>query len=491
MVDSKLNDLKHFSLELITIEKLLSVASPRVTTGQIFENTNVFHREGLFSLDIFGDLGSSSRNRQNGHIDIKINILHPLAYLGISTMSKLHGDILNGKTKAIFDSTINDFIEDDNGETGFNFFINNLKKINFTNPNSSDLREFKIKLLDVNHTKDLLLSKVVVLAAGLRDYTIDKTGKPSQGEINDLYRSLINTSSMLPDTPDVGYNPFVESIRAKLQQTALDIYLYSLNVIVGKRGIIQGHLLSKTVKYGTRNVLTADNSQIQKLGSGTYLGFNNLSVGLYQHTKAISPMIISNLKKLMLTIFSPTDKTVTIIDNKTFITDKIKISNKMVDDYTTSKGLNSYLTKFADNDFARMNFGSRDYSFAVVKDTGTSIDLITDTSTVDKADFKYLRPVTNMELLYIVLIPLLDKYYATTTRYPAINQGSTFPAKPLVRPTTVMRTVDITVEGLDYKVDTYPIPESGVYDSMSIHHTKLARATADFDGDEQVTSLVL
>ena len=227
MIVNKVSSLRYFSLSLLTNEKILALASPRVETGQIFESTNVFHTKGLFSIPIFGDIGSKERFRRNGHIDIKIKVLHPLAYLGLTTMSSLHKDILEGNKKVRFDNKLKDFVPDENGETGFNYYISNFNKIDFTNPSNSDLREFKIRLTKIHNIEDLLIDKVVVIAAGLRDYTIDKSGKPSQGEINDYYNSLLNTANMLPDSKDVGYNPFIESIRTKLQKTVLDIYLYS------------------------------------------------------------------------------------------------------------------------------------------------------------------------------------------------------------------------------------------------------------------------
>lgn len=483
MVVNKLSALKYFTINILRTERLLAIASPRITTGQIFESTNVFNSQGLFSIPIFGDIGSKERNRRNGHIDIKIKILHPLAYLGITTMSSFHADIIHGVKKASFDSKLKDFVPDENGETGFNFYINNLEKVNFDNPNNSDLREFKIRLKEIYNVEDLLIDKVAVIAAGLRDYTIDKSGRPSQGEINEFYTSLINTSNMLPDTKDVGYNPFVESIRAKLQKTVLDIYLYSLNIITGKRGIIQGHLLSKTVKYGTRNVLTSDTARIHKLGKGVHLGPNNISVGLFQHSKAIAPFTVARLKLIMLQIFSPNEMTATVINNKTKTTEKIPINNKTLDTYTTSKGLNSYLNKFADNDFAVMPFGSKEYSYVMVKEFDGKLELITDTALVPVEERKYLRPATNMDILFVSIVPLLNKYYATTTRYPAINQGSTFPVMPIILPTVQLKVVTVIISGIEYPVENYPVNGSPIYDSMSVHPSKLGRLTADHDGD--------
>ena len=115
MVINNLSNLKYLSIEMLRMDKLMSIASRRVTTGQIFESTNVFHRDGLFSTEIFGDIGSADRFRKNGHIDLKLDILHPLVYLGITSMSSLHAGILDGTKKAIFSKEINNFVADENG----------------------------------------------------------------------------------------------------------------------------------------------------------------------------------------------------------------------------------------------------------------------------------------------------------------------------------------------------------------------------------------
>lgn len=485
MIKSNIKQLKYFSLSLLTNEKLLTYSNSNiVTTGQIFESSNIFHKTGLFSTDYFGELGSKERNRRGAYIDLKLSILHPLAYIGLTSMNSLYGDIMNGTKKAKWDNTLKDFIYDENGETGYNFFISKLKDIEFKNPNNSDLREFKMRLINIQSDVSLLTTtRQYVIPAGFRDYTIDKSGKPSQDEINDLYRSMINTANMSPNQKDEGYNPFIESIRTKLQKTSIDIYLYLLNLLSGKRGVINGHLLAKVVNYGTRNVITADNSVIDNLKDGNYLRFNQMSVGVYQYAKAIQPIAIAKIKKIMNRIFSPLEKKATIIDKKTLVTSRIDIDTKTIDNYTSSKGINSYLNKFADNEFTKSEFGTSDYAFLMLLEKDDRVSLVYDTALIDDSDYKYLRPITNLELVFIALISEYDKYYASTTRYPAINQGSTFPVKPNIKPTANMRKLTIELDGLEYSIKNYPIISSGIYDSISPHHSKLARLGGDFDGD--------
>ena len=132
------------------------MASPRVTTGQIMDAGNVFHADGLFSTQIFGEVGTKERLSRNGHIDLRIKILHPLAWIGITSMSALHKRILASDVKVKWNNKLKDFEENEDGETGFNLFMGKLKDIKFENPNNSDLRHFKIRLTSETNTPEML-----------------------------------------------------------------------------------------------------------------------------------------------------------------------------------------------------------------------------------------------------------------------------------------------------------------------------------------------
>ena len=245
MLNTTIKPLKVFDLSLLLMERLMTISAPPVLTGQIFAAPNVFHPDGLFSTKIFGETGGKERFTLNGHIELNLEILHPLVYLGITSMSSLFKDIIHGEKKAIWDDVEKTFKEDENGQTGYLFFKSKMMDIIYTNPIDSDLREFKIKLVDIKDEKLLTMDKLFVTAAGFRDYTIDSNGRPSQDEVNDFYRSVINSAGMLDGmSVDNEYNPFIDSIRMKIQQNALNIYLYLLNALDGKRGVLESNVIS-------------------------------------------------------------------------------------------------------------------------------------------------------------------------------------------------------------------------------------------------------
>ena len=59
-----------------------------IVNPNIFESsTNRFDRAGLFSTDIFGQVGSQARNTTLGYIDLKLKILHSFVFQNLCTLN--------------------------------------------------------------------------------------------------------------------------------------------------------------------------------------------------------------------------------------------------------------------------------------------------------------------------------------------------------------------------------------------------------------------
>ena len=122
-----------------------------VTSLAIFEtNSNVFHNDGLYSINVFGPVGSAERLKRHGYIDFKIPVLHPLVYSSIVKLGKKYEKIMSGTGYAYFDNATKDFIMDENNEnsqTGYDFFIKHIDKIQYGTTESKK-RDYKIALVD-------------------------------------------------------------------------------------------------------------------------------------------------------------------------------------------------------------------------------------------------------------------------------------------------------------------------------------------------------
>jgi len=182
-----------FNIELLFLNKNNLKQLGQVKSLDIFEpNTDIFKIDGLFSQEIFGPVGSEIRTMKYGYIDLKLKIMHPLAFRSLIQLKTLYSDIASGKKYAIFDEELGDFTLSNpiDGKTGYDFFYNHIFKLKLL-ANNSDSRSFKIELIKKYYSVPSqvhTLTKWLVYPAGLRDYSLDKDGRGSYDEVNDIYK---------------------------------------------------------------------------------------------------------------------------------------------------------------------------------------------------------------------------------------------------------------------------------------------------------------
>ena len=149
-----------------------------VKTLDIFEGgTNDFHPDGLFSTEIFGKVGDPNRSARYSYIDFKIPVFHPILYDVLGKLKRLYTEIITGKTFAVWDDEVKDFVKSNqlDGRTGFHFLETHWKKIQF-HKNNSDSRNDNIDLI-TRFKENAMCSVLVVMPAGLRDYEIKANGQ--------------------------------------------------------------------------------------------------------------------------------------------------------------------------------------------------------------------------------------------------------------------------------------------------------------------------
>ena len=84
------------NLDFLMVTEQDKVRVGEVTEMQIFDNTNNFHPQGLFSTTVFGNIGTEFRNRTFGYIDLKTEVLHPLIYFAVISLKAFYKQILAG-----------------------------------------------------------------------------------------------------------------------------------------------------------------------------------------------------------------------------------------------------------------------------------------------------------------------------------------------------------------------------------------------------------
>ena len=482
---SNLKDRSLFNIDLLilSIDQLRMLGE--VKKAQIFEpNSTTFEKEGLFSTNIFGAIGSEYRNINFGYIDVSQDMLHPIVYENLLSLKSLYPEIVAGKVYAKYDNKLKDFVECNEGEgnTGYDFFIKNYDKIVFDD-NESDQRLHKIELIKKYSDPEYYINKWLVMPAGMRDYTLDKNGRPSEDEINDLYREMITISNMLKNTKVSDDNRYLlDPVRIKLQNCTIKIYHYIFSLLEGKNKFMLGKVGKRAIAYGTRNVITPNLPNIMDLDDPNTIGPNDTVVGLYQFCKAISPITMFHMvTKFIGKVISPDTNKAYLVNPKTMEHEMVEIKVTKRDEYLSHEGLDGVLSKLG-KEFIRTEPVKVDgYYLCLLYDDGNNVEVIFDSKNIDPSwDKKYIRPITYMELAYLSIYEVRSKYPGFFTRYPVAGLGGIYPSTTYVKTTVKSRKVNYTMPGEEPIVVTeYPRLDSEAVTSLSPSTSNIQRLGAD------------
>lgn len=477
-----------FNIDLLILNKKELKQMLEVTTLDIFiSNTKVFHNNGLFSNEIFGPVGNPIRKNKFGYIDLKISILHPLIFYTLVSMKGLYSDIISGKKYATWDNKTKDFTLStyDDGDTGFSFFMEHANEIRF-NDNDSDQRANKIALLKKYNNGESYIDKWLVLPAGLRDYTIDKNGVPSEDEINPLYRKLLSTVELLNNiklTPTTIKS--LDPTRYRIQIIVLEIYEFIIALLNGKNKFIEGKWAKRAIRHGTRNVITPSLIKTDDLYADNNITQNYTTIGLYQFVKGISPITKNKLHgKFINRILDPESSSARVVCPDTLTSKIVDIPVKKRYEWLSLEGLDNILNKLAQEELRVEPIMIDGYYLLLIYDDGKNIEIIWNTDTMrEDINKKYIRPITYAELLYLAIYDVRNKYPAFFTRYPITGVGGIYPTKLYIKTTVKGRTVNFKYDNQTVTIHEYPILKERFVNSLSPHTSKLAKLGADHDGD--------
>lgn len=479
-----------FNIDILVPERSQLKYMEPVSKLNIFEpSSNNFDPLGLFSTTIFGQVGSEDRNNRFSYIDLNMSILHPLIYSHIITAKAFYKDIMAGKKYAVYDNKLKDLVpaDEEEGSTGYTFFMDTISKIKMLD-NNSDMRAFKIYMISKYATDPYMLKQLLVMPAGMRDYTVTKEGKPEEDEINDIYRkvmTLVNSIRNITTTKETLES--VDVVRFRIQETVLTLYDHIISLLDGKHKQIQGKWGARGLLYGTRNVITPSLARVTNLNDfKTSVTIDHTTIGLYQYARAITPITMNKLHSVFISkLFTPDSDAGYLVSMKSMKTTLTNIPIRERDTWLTIDGLDSLLGNLEQESLRSLPIVINKMYLMVVHDDGKNITPIFNTETMsDELDVKYLRPITYYELLYIALADTFDKYRGLLTRYPVINLGGIYPCKTYIKSSTKGRNVTIKLLGKEIPVTEYPDYKQPYYNSLSPHYAFLDALGADFDGDK-------
>lgn len=480
----------------LTPEKLVGLKQIKVLDSMDGATLD-FHPEGLFSTKIFGKVGDSRRELIFAYIDIKVTIFHPLIYRALVSMKRFHGDIMAGKKYAKWNEEKKSFdpATPADGQTGMSFFVSHWRDIEFENT-GSDQREQNIAL--INRYKDsALTSKIVVMPAGLRDMEIDDTGRRQEDEINAIYRKFIMLANSISESSVTNSPEILNKPRFDLQRNFNLLYDTLENMVKGKKKMFQGQVASRRIQNGTRNVITAGNPSVSKLGSAGVPNYNSTIMGLYQFSQAIAPVTLYKVRQLLQNIFTSVNEPAYLVDKKTLTSKPVQLSSRIYDQWGTNEGLRKIISSFREEAlrdvpieiagrYLALLYVGPDMTFRFFNDIE---ELPADRSAKD------VRPVTLTDLLYIALYKDASTYPVFVTRYPVTGIGSIYPSFVHLRVTAGYERrkrlgPDWSDMGEEYTAHEFPVQGSGFVNSLIPHSSHLGKLGADFDGDTSSANVV-
>lgn len=478
------------NIKLLAVTDQLTTQLRPVTSLDIFDGaTRDFHPDGLFSVEIFGRLGSEERDMTFGYIDIKLPIFHPFVYLQLCNLKGLYQGIMSGRAYAIWDDKIKDFMPSDivNGNTGYMFFMTHWKNIIFRET-GSDIRKLRIEFIE-KYRGIATTSKVMVLPAGLRDFQADETGgRDKEGEVNTFYRRLLGVANTIGDS-GLEASSYHDTARMAMQTAFNNIYDYFSTLLQGKNGLLLGSFGSRRVFNGTRNVITGMDTGVKDLDNPYYQGINDTGLGLYQLMRAVTPHTKNIiLNGWMSNVFLNMEGDVQVVDPKSLKSVKTTVPTKLVDRWKTPTGLEKVINSFAYPDNRDRPVMLGDYYVGLIyKGPDKTFKVFGDIDELpEHLDRKYVSPISLSELLYIDGLSKWNKFPLDVTRYPVAGDGSIYPSFAYLR--TTVKAEQRKQLGDDWQITEvvageFPIKGQQYVDSTILHPSRLAGLGGDYDGD--------
>lgn len=482
------------NIDLLIVQPTDLTRLGKISEQQIFGVGNNFHPQGLFSTEVFGAVGSEYRSKVFGYVDLNTHVIHPVVYKAIVECKAFYKQVMQGKVTAIWDKKTGSFEKSNEVEaqTGYAFFMSHLAELRFEK-NKSDKRNFYIDLIEKAFKDNTYLMRyVLVMPAGMRDYTVTPDGKPEEDEINTFYRHLI-TQCQLVDPALVGKSPSLyDGVIQYLQSTLNDLFEYIQSLLDGKNKLILGKWLSRKIFNSTRNVLTASVDNTVDMNDPNRLRSNDTAVGLYQFLRATCPKSLFALKNAYVNkIFNEDNNFAYLTNAKTLHKEEVLSTHvqKDYDRWMTMEGLESVIANFGSLDIRHTTLslnGGKHHMGLLYRDKGC-VRFLQDIQEVPEGfDVSKVSPITMAEFLYLSVYQLSGKLPGFITRYPIQGLGGIYPCMMQLRTTTAIEQVHLLGENWEVTpelLSAFPLRGEPFFNGISVHQSHMALLGADHDGD--------
>lgn len=540
-----MDNSKPLNISLLDVDDFIKRFECREVKSPLIReaSSNSFHHEGLFSEEIFGQIGSPQRLINFGYINLRTKVLHPVIYKNLLKLKSFIADIMAGTKYARYNSTTSELeivsADDPQAGTGYGWFLKQLPKLKFTR-NESRTQNDRVDVVEKYHHQ-LFITKLPVLPAGVRDMKVDEM-RPASDSINSIYCGLMHYVEALPEAGSE--DPLFDPIRYAMQKKVEEIYNYLFDMLDGKNGFFQRKYGSRNLALATRNVIGPADLSGTSPTDPHYLKISEIGAPLYQAANMFRPLVVWSLKQNFFARYMSNESTqIGMIDPKTLTLHYEPIDEDERTQFLSTEGIEKLIERFRDKEFRVQpvvvhNQDGDTFYLALIYDLGDRIiwgRSITDLKTwlsqhAISFDAKKLRPVTWYELMYHATYLATKGKHCTVTRYPAIEVGScvpcdlhiltTNPARKVLiyyakdathnEPTdeaTPVATAGLSPAGainlnqptagttllpeMDVVLPEYPVLGNSAQESTILHPSIMAGLNADFDGNCVVGSTIV
>lgn len=484
-----IDQMTPFNLDILVLDPTALKSLRPVKVLDIFDTNKNFHPDGLFSTEIFSKKGDEKRNRTYSYISLNTEIMHPLIAKTIFKLKGYYEEICAGTTFAIFDPKTKDFIKSDpdNGKTGYSFFMKHLSDIKFEERESAK-RNDAIAMI-YKYMDKLTLKNFIVMPAGLRDYMVDADGKPSEDEINGMYRKLLGLANIMSTSSNAVNPEYLDNTRYRMQMAVIELYEYIVNLLEGKSRLVQGKWASRKIYDTSRNVITSWVPDSTELHGPKSVSSNQTVVGLHQYLRSIMPLASNLIREIYLSqVFPGPNVPAVLVNKKTLQKELVQIDAGFFEDWMTYDGFEATVGRFAEEDQRHDFLEINDHWLGLMyKGPDNTFRFLQDIRDLPEGrDPKHVTPITFAELLYCSTYRESDKIPCFVTRYPVTGYGSIFPGYMYLKSTVksdVRRELDEVWQPVEGKLaNEFPIYGEPFFNSMSPPSKNLARMGADKNG---------
>ena len=458
-------------IDIFDINRFIEINDcPEVSNPSYIEKNGLPTPDGIFSIELFGRPASYDRKTIFGYVKLNRKFFHPVVYKILKEMSRNVAGIISGTVYVKLLSN-GELVEDDEGDTGIDFLIDNWKKIKWKESESIGRSE-KLTLLNNLNPKEIFIDKWLIIPPFLRDLNLNSTrpkidSKKSSGssvvsidEINSFYLKLINYSSYFKDVPS-SFNFVHHNNIFKLQTTLLNIHEALIKTLDGKDGFFHKKLLGKITDYATRGVIS-DPPINQNRYNDQLVPFGYTGVPLSHAINLFYPYVSAELYNFL---------TAAINQNEAGITaEEVDYIKSQINMETIKKFLKEYIH-------------SIDTRFRAIR-----IQHYKDPKKSYVLDFKYIlgKPLNMTEILYMITAKVVEGKHVYLKRYPIENHHSIYPSRIKLLSTVKTKKIsfaDFTFENfpdMDFYKDIGP--STAFYDTIILNLGFIGELGADYDG---------